>query len=175
MKTPGHETQQLEQLLGKYRFTQPVPPGVRADILSSKKKTFVRVLKTAGAYTAIQGAFAALYFTAKKTGIGLFTAKMIVSVMAVLTISVGGYYAVTAIIDRVIRESTTAAPDSSGSGTAWVDEIMLFDGRIIRGAIISRGDSYEVRTERGIILIPRKQIKAVRPLTGESNAPAEIK
>jgi hypothetical protein len=171
MKTSTHETQQLEKLLEKFRFTQPVPPGARADILSSKKRTFVRVLKTAGAYSALQGVLASLYFMAKKSGFGLFTAKVLVSVAAAVSVTVGGYYAATAVIDYMGRGSDRAVP-AARTGAGWVDEIMLFDGRIIRGAIISRGESYRVRTERGIITIPRTQIRAVRPLAGGGGAPA---
>jgi hypothetical protein len=170
MKTTARETQQLEKLLEKFRFTQTVPPVVRADILSSKKRTFVRVLKTAGAYSALQGVFATIYFTAKKTGFGIFTAKVIVSVAAAVSVTVGGYYAATAVISRLGRDSERAVP-AEQTGAGWVDEIMLFDGRIIRGAIISRGDLYRVRTGHGVITIPRTQIRAVRPLGGESRAP----
>ena len=171
MKTPARETQQLEKLLEKFRFTQPVLPGVRADILSSKKRTYVRVLKTAGAFSALQGVLASLYFAARKSGIALFTAKVLVTVAAVAGVTVGGYYAATALIGG--RGDERTAPISGpGSGEVWVDEIMLFDGRIIRGAIVSRGDTYRVRTAGGIILVPRTQIRAVRPLAGEGGAPA---
>lgn len=171
MKQPGHETQPLEKLLDKYRFTRPVPPEIRAGIMSSKKETYVRILKTVGAFTAIHGAFASLYFAAKKAGIGIAIAKVIAAGTAVLSISIGGYYAAHAVIDRLYPGTAKPAPGSVRSDSGWVDEIMLFDGRIIRGAIISRGDSYRVRTARGIMLIPRKQIKAVRPLAGERTAP----
>ncbi len=171
MKKPGHEAQQLERLLGKYRFTQPVPPEVRDGILSSKKERYVRVLKTAGAFTAVYGVVASLYFAAKKAGIGLTIAKVLAAGMALLTISIGGYYAASAVRDRLLPASDKPAPGAALSDSGWVDEIMLFDGRIIRGAIISRGDPYRVRTASGTLLIPRKHIKAVRPLAGES-APA---
>ena len=38
MKTPGHETQQLEKLLDKYRFTQPVPPVSARTSCRQKRK-----------------------------------------------------------------------------------------------------------------------------------------
>lgn len=167
----GHESQQLEQLLDKYRFTKPVPPEVRGDILSGKKERYVGVLKAAGVFSAMYGLFASLYFAARKTGIGLTIAKVIVAGTAVLIISIGGYYAATALRDRLFPAAEKAASGTTKPVSGWVDEIMLFDGRTIRGAIISRGDPYRVRTAGGIMLIPRKQIKAVRPLSGE-RAPA---
>jgi hypothetical protein len=166
MKKPGHEAQQLERLLDKYRFTQPVPHGVRDSVMSGKKERYVRVLKTAGAFTAVYSLFASLYFAAKKAGIGITIAKVIAVGTAVLTISVGGYYAANALRVRLFPGANMPAPDTTRTESGWVDEIMLFDGRIIRGAIISRGDPYRVRTAGGIMLIPRNQIKAVRPLAG---------
>ncbi|HOD13965.1 MAG TPA: hypothetical protein PK307_05200 [Spirochaetota bacterium] len=171
MKKTGHEAHQLEQLLGKYRFTRPVPPEVRDSIISAKKDRYLSVIKTAGVFTAVQGAFASIYFALKKTGIGFTIVKVIAAGMSVLTISIGGYYAANALRDRFFPGAENPASDTSRPDSGWVDEIMLFDGRIIRGAIISRGEPYRVRTEGGIMLIPRKQIKAVRPLTGE-RAPA---
>lgn len=171
MKKTGHEAQQLEQLLGKYRFTKPVPPGVRDGIMAAKKERYVRVLKTAGVFTAVYGVVASLYFAIKKAGIGITIAKVIAAGMAVLTISIGGYYAAGALRDRFFSGAEKPASDITRPDSGWVDEIMLFDGRIIRGAIISRGDPYRVRTAGGIMLIPQKQIKAVKPLQGKS-APA---
>jgi|GEM_PF-1859172 len=43
-----------------------------------------------------------------------------------------------------------------------IDEIRLYNGRVIQGAIISRGDEYLVLTVSGTVKIPEKQIKNVR-------------
>ena len=45
-----------------------------------------------------------------------------------------------------------------------VDEIKLFDGRIIYGAIISRGSVYTVVTKKGTVKIPAQQIQVAKPI-----------
>jgi len=43
-----------------------------------------------------------------------------------------------------------------------VDEIRLYNGRILRGAVISRGVMYLILTPEGKVKIPEKQIKNIR-------------
>jgi hypothetical protein len=45
-----------------------------------------------------------------------------------------------------------------------VDEITLYNGKVFRGAVMSRGETYRVLTTEGIVMIPRSQIKMVKPL-----------
>jgi hypothetical protein len=164
MKTRDNDTRRMEELLGKYRFTRPVPPGVRGEIMASKKRVFVRVMKSVGAFGVLHGAFLSLYFALKKGGAWALIAKIAAGCVAAAALSFGGYYAVSAVVDRLAagRSAVNAQPER---GAGWEDEIILFDGRIIRGAIVSRGEPYRVRTDRGVVAIPRSQIKAVRPVS----------
>jgi hypothetical protein len=43
-----------------------------------------------------------------------------------------------------------------------IDEISLYNGRVVRGAIINRGRTYSVLTTNGTIKVPESQIKSVR-------------
>jgi hypothetical protein len=43
-----------------------------------------------------------------------------------------------------------------------IDEISLYNGKIIKGAIISRGDVYQVVTDKGKIMILKKEIKNIK-------------
>jgi hypothetical protein len=162
------EVAKLERLLETYRFTRPVPAEARSRILASKKRMLVNVLKTAGAFTALHGVFLYLYFAVKKTGIGLFTSKLVLAAAATATVSYGGYHAARYIAKHsalpkapVVHEE--AIPANGKEQYRWVDEIELYDGRKIRGAVISRGNTYEILSEGRIIRVPGKRIKSIKP------------
>ncbi|MBN2078842.1 MAG: hypothetical protein JW838_07735 [Spirochaetes bacterium] len=156
----------LERVLEKYRFIRPVPPSVQESILSSRKKILVRVLRTVGAFSALYGAYLAVYFAAKKAGIGALFVKCFVALFTVTSLSYGGYrLAATRAAESPIGESGNRSPVSTDTPCRWIDRITLYNGRIIHGAIVSRGDVYEILSEGKIIRIPANQIKAVKPVT----------
>jgi len=140
---------------------------VRDSILSSKKKTMVRVLKTTGAFSALYSAFLSIYFAVKKMGIGIPVMKLVISGISVAAIAYGGYYVLVSK-PRADRAAPPAAKtlslDEIRAQYKWVDQITLYNGRVFRGAIISRGETYRVLTTEGIVMIPRSQIKMVTPL-----------
>lgn len=168
MNKPDQDTLLLRQLLDKYKFARPVPNGLREDILAAKKKNLVRVLKTVGAYSALHGLLISLYLAVKKAGIGIPVAKFIVSGIAVTAVTYGGYYAATALFagkkETPARETRPSSTEEIRKQYKWVDQIFLYNGRTIEGAIISRGPRYRVLTSTGIVEIPRNQIKMVKPL-----------
>ncbi len=168
MKKPVNDTQLLEQLLDRYKFARPVPDDIREEILSSKKKNLVRILKSVGAFSALYGALLFIYFALKKLGAGIPVAKFIISGMTAVAVTSGGYYAVSTLrsgdnYKTPVVEERRAAKENLAD-YKWVDQITLYNGRIIEGAIISRGAQYQVRTASGIISIPRNKIKTVKPL-----------
>jgi hypothetical protein len=168
MNKANQDTLLLEKLLDKYKFIRPVPPGVQESILSSKKRTLVRILKTAGAFSAVYGVFLSLYFAVKKMGIGIPVTKFIISGITIASLSYGGYYAaVTLSRDRDSGTSPVKKPLSLNDIRAkykWVDQITLYNGMVVKGAVISRGVTYSVLTTDGVKQIPRNQIKMVKPL-----------
>ena len=159
----------LEMLVDKYKLAQPVPAEIQEIILSSKKKIFLRILKTVGSFTVLYGLFLSLYFALKKAGIWFTVSKCIISGITVASISYGGYYAVTTYStghQKKIAESLRReliADHAIGNTVTWVDQIVLYNGKIINGAVLSRGETYEIMTAGGRITIPRNQIKIVRP------------
>ncbi len=165
MNKRDQETLLLEKLLDRYRFARPVPPDLQDSILESKKGIFVRVLKTAGAFTALYGAFLPLYFALKKAGAGVLIAKILISCAAVASVSYGAYYALTSRgADPAPPPAAPLSLDDIRSNYEWVDRITLYNGKTVEGAITSRGETYTVLTTGGIMRIPRNQIKTVRPL-----------
>lgn len=165
MNKRDQETMLLEKLLDRYRFARPVPPEIQEAILSSKKKIFVRVLKTTGAFSAAYGVFISLYFALKKTGAGVLVAKIAIACAATATLSYGAYHAAAS---RVSGRAPSPAPsltiDDIRAKYEWVDRITLYNGKIIDGAITARGETYTVLTTGGFVRVPRNQIKTVRPL-----------
>lgn len=161
----------LEKLLDTYKLTRPVPGEVQHMILSSKKKNFLRILKTTGSFTALYGIFISIYYALKKIGLWFPLSKSIISGIAVASISYGGYLAVTGRMpgsDRKNSEGARAIQNAVrgtlNAGT-WIDQIILYNGKMINGAILSRGETYEIMTAGGRITIPKNQIKIVRPAT----------
>ncbi len=164
----NQDTILLEQLLEKYRFVRPVPVSIQKSILASKKNTIVRVLKTVGVYSAVYGAFLSLYFSVKKIGIGGFFVKCAISGTVVASLTYGGYYAATIAARRATTGKAPVIPGlpshKARNEYKWVDKITLYNGRVIMGAVISRGSVYEILTKHGIIHIPGNQIKMVNPV-----------
>lgn len=170
MNRRDQETALLEKLLVKYRFARPVPAGEQDAILASKKKILIRVLKTTGAFTAAYGAFLSVYFALKKAGAGALVAKITLACAATAALSYGAYRAASSFgSDRAASPAPVMSLDDIRMKYEWVDRITLYNGKIIDGAIITRGETYTVLTTRGIVRIPRNQIKTVRPL----NMPAQ--
>ncbi|MBN2159821.1 MAG: hypothetical protein JW807_10530 [Spirochaetes bacterium] len=170
MKKSNQETLLIEKLLEKYRLTRPISPKDRDAIISSKRKILKRVLKTVGAFSALYGLYLSLYFAVKKAGIGVILKTLLTCALAG-SLAYGGYRAVKAVrVSRLEQPSGREAItlEDIRARYKWVDQIILYNGKIIRGAIISRGASYEILTTRGIVQVPRNQIKMVKPLkTGE--------
>jgi hypothetical protein len=170
MKKPDQDIMQLEGLLEKYRFVRPVPPPAQKSILSSRKRVLVRVLRTVGAFSALYGLYLSLYFAAKKAGAGALCAKFLIAACAVAPATYGGYRLAAAIAHRPHAESPGVPPPAAGS-YRWTDRITLYDGRIILGAIVSRGRVYEILTGNRIIRVPANQIKMVKPVTTSGDEP----
>jgi len=167
MNSENHDTMLLEKLLERYRLTRPVPPEVQDSILSSKKENLVRILKTAGAFTAAYGAFLSFYFAVKKMGAGIPLMKFIISGISVAAVAYGGYHLMTAGPGANHTNPPAVKALSLEEIRAqykWVDEITLYNGKVVRGAIVSRGEAYRVLTTEGIVMIPRSQVKMVKPL-----------
>lgn len=99
MRRDSTDIKGLENLLNKYRFTDPVSPDIQKRMIRSKKEIFVRVLKTVGRFSAVIGIFQSLYFLLKKLGINIFTAKFILYVATAGIISGGAYTAVKYLDD----------------------------------------------------------------------------
>lgn len=79
------EIQILEQLLEKYRLTEPVPEEVRAYFLKRKKAFFVKVCKSLGIYNIFFGSVITVFFIMKKLGIAVTVIQSAV-IVTVLTV-----------------------------------------------------------------------------------------
>jgi hypothetical protein len=169
MNNPDQNTRLIEELLDRYQFVRPVPEDVRQEILSSKKKNLVRDLKTVGSFSALHGVLLTLYFGLKKLGVGIPVTKFIISGLTVASLSYGGYYAATslhstAVPEKQVVKDVSRLQEAGRARYRWVDQITLYNGSVIEGAIMSRGGQYKVLTATGVTYIPRNRIKMVKPL-----------
>ncbi len=164
MKKPDHDIMQLRGLLEKYRFVRPVPPPVQESILSSRKRILTRVLKTVGAFSALYGLYLSLYFATKKAGIGAIVAKCIIALATVASATYGGYR-LAAMFAQEHQDYNPGTPPPAAGSHRWTDRITLYNGRVILGAIVTRGDVYEILTGGTILRIPANQIRTVKPVT----------
>ncbi len=168
MNKRDENTLLLERLLDKYKFARPVPEEIQDEILASKKKNLVRVLKTVGAFSALQGLFLSLYFWLKKLGIGIPITKYIITAATLAAVTSGGYYALTIRgAEEKGREEKPGQGETIVGKGGWIDEITLYNGQIIEGTIISRGARYRVKTGKAVVDIPRALIKVIKPLRAE--------
>lgn len=170
----------FQELLIKYRFTEPVPPEVRQRFVADNRKMLVRVLKSVGAFSALYGIYLAVTFALKKITIGITLSKIIVSTVAAASISYGGYYAVVKITDPsaekaedeqkvkkkdIIKEETHPKTlEDIREKYGQIEELVLFNGIAIQGAVLSRGNIYRVYTLKGVLTVPSDKIKMIKPL-----------
>lgn len=166
MNKSKQETLLMEKLLEKYRLTRPIHPEARDAIWSSKRTILERVLKTVGVFSALYGIYLSIYFAVKKAGIGIILKALVPCVIAG-SLAYGGYRAVTALLEHGHERNSTAESltlDDIRAQYEWVDQIILYNGKIIQGAIISRGETFEILTTGGVVRVPRNQVKMVKPL-----------
>ncbi len=183
-----NEAAQLNALLEKYRFAEPIPKDVRRIILKSRKRVLKTCLKKVNNYSIFFGVVLFFYFLARslKLNIGFSAVKIFAvaaNIVAAGVISVSVYAAVkyTSLVNNVfnIYEKTlqqNLKPDiksddkdktedkTTGNPGGVKVEILLYNGKIYRGVIISRGYNYIVNTGNGNIAIQSTQIKNIRKI-----------
>lgn len=191
-----NEATRLNELLDKYRFTEPVPDAVRKSMIKSRKRVLIACLKKVNNYSIFFGAALFFYFLAKKIklDISLSAGKFLaVSVNAVSAgLITGSVY--TAVNHKLFENIFINSPDvqikkedksetpqdkndqaqdkqiiapSSGNQTdaAGIQvEILLYNGKIYRGVILSRGCSYILQTPQGTVSIPSTQVRNIRKI-----------
>jgi hypothetical protein len=65
---------------------------------------------------------------------------------------------------KAVLEKKTRSMEEIREAFSRIDEITLYNGRVIRGAVISRGAFFTIVTPGGTITVPEKQIKGSRIL-----------
>ncbi|MCP4138465.1 MAG: hypothetical protein GY754_46335 [bacterium] len=70
MKKTG-DMENLEALLDKYKFSNPLPEDEKEYSLVSKKRVYKRVLKSLGIYSFFSGIIVSIYFWLRKIGVGV--------------------------------------------------------------------------------------------------------
>ena len=87
MSSYKKEINQVEKLMQKYKFKEPIPEEVRHHIIHSRKRILKRVLKTLGVLTLTYSLFLSIYFILKKFGI----AKVLLSLFVATSVTTGTY------------------------------------------------------------------------------------
>ena len=185
MKKNEREIAAFQELMVRYRFTEPVPAEAKRRFIADNRKILERVLKSVGAFSFLYGVYLGVSFILKKFAAGATLTKIVVSTVTAASLSYGGYYTIVKIAERKyerpVYEQMMQKPDAAsdavkkaGSGPETLDDIrkrfgrldqlVLYNGTDIRGAILSRGEVYRIYTLRGVIAIPRDKIKVVKPL-----------
>lgn len=92
----------FQRILHVYKFDNPLPPDAKRQMILSKKSTLISILKLHGRYSIPVMMVIAVFFRAKKLGIGISVSKSImVTIMASMIaaggIGAGAYYIVKLI------------------------------------------------------------------------------
>lgn len=95
----------LELLLSSYKFTEPVSPEIKKQMLRSRKKTIIHILKKNRQYGIISFLIISLFFLARKSGITLSIMKATIAAWTtaiVMTAAITGaaVYTVHYIIEK---------------------------------------------------------------------------
>ena len=65
---------------------------------------------------------------------------------------------------KALMEKKTRSMSEIREVFSRIDEVTLYNGRVIQGAVISRGANYTILTPGGTVVVPEKQIKGSRIL-----------
>ncbi len=185
MKKNDRDIALFKKLMDRYRFTEPVHAEAKRRFIADNRKILVRVLKSVGAFSFLYGVYLAASFALKKIATGATLTKIVVSAVTAASLSYSGYYAVVKIAglktEKPVYEQAVQKQDvkngvavkkETGPETledirkryGRLDQLVLYNGKAIQGAILSRGDVYRIYTLRGIMIISRDKIKVVKPL-----------
>jgi hypothetical protein len=186
------EAARLEKLIEKYKFTKPIPDSAREKLIKSRSRVFKSALKEVGEYSIWFALIVYFFFKLRSIGLGssIAAAKIAAVVSAVVAAAViasGSYatYRYLVIPDSGTQKQEEINQNTDNSGNTFppveenisepesgkqvqnrsndpVYEIRLYNGRVYRGVILSRGKSYVVSTPGGQVVIPSKQIRIIR-------------
>jgi hypothetical protein len=186
------EAARLEKLFEKYKYTAPVNDAGRERLIESRERVFKSALKELELYSVWYAVILSVFFKLRNIGIksSIAAAKAITVVSAITAgaIIAGGaitaykyVYADSVAVEKnkinnteninisnesfplendAIQKTDEKQTQIQSSGP--LSEIQLYNGRIYRGIILSRGNSYVIHTSKGRITIPAKQIKTIR-------------
>lgn len=96
MSSYDKDINQVEKLMDKYKFKEPVPQEVRTHVIKSRKRIFKRILKTLGLLTIGYSIFMSVYFFLKKLGM----TKLIASLVVATSVSTGTYVTIKYIQNK---------------------------------------------------------------------------
>lgn len=143
---PAMDEKRIERLLAEYGLRTPVPADYRSYILARKPRLYRRILKSAGRLTLFGAVGASIYFLFKRIIAGITITKIVLTILTMVSFSLGGYLAVRYIYPPHIAGDDAPAIHRSGS-----------DERHLR-AIIKTGDKAAFEYQI-----------AIRPLSGRSD------
>lgn len=180
------ESEKLDSILEKFSLVEPIPPDVRKQMINSRQDILKNCLKKVDNYPFFFGGVLFVFFLARKLKfkISLSTGKFIA--ITFYAMAAGAAFGSTLVAvkyyneayqvekadvsDQKIKEKNEAGLQKNRvdkNDTAPLPpevEIVLFNGKIIRGAIISREENYIVRTSKGEIKIPSKSIRQIKKI-----------
>jgi len=86
----------LEKVLEKYHFAEPVSPEEKARVIANQKKSLQATMRRLGRYSPLYAAVLAVFFLARRLGMGLSMLQSalvlgIFTAAAVSSLSIGGY------------------------------------------------------------------------------------
>ena len=97
------DIEKAEKLMGHFKFKEPIPPEVRKEVISSRKRLFKRIAKTLGILTIGYSIYLSIYFFFKKLGL----TKFFISLFVATTVTTG-----TIITVKYVQNKNSIKPIS---------------------------------------------------------------
>jgi len=99
----------FEEVLKRYKLTEPVPADVRSRILAGKKAFFIKLCRRLGIYNIFFAAAITVFFAVKKIGLTLSLVQsyvVLITASALITgaITCVGYTAVKSVLNQDVKE-----------------------------------------------------------------------
>jgi hypothetical protein len=176
----------LRRIFERFKYFDPIDESARKNLAKSRKKVLKRALKEVKIYSLWYGLVLFCLLTARNFGLKPTILACKIAATATFIIATGAVLGGSYIAVKQYQSYRSSGINSSEQTTAEpaepeppvetekqtntrktemsgpIDEITLYSGRIYRGTILSRGQTYIVLTPQGKISIPNDQIMLIK-------------
>jgi hypothetical protein len=170
------ETISFMKICDRFKFTDTIPESVQTVVSASRSRALKATLKKINNYSLWFGIVIFILLKARHFGFKPSLLICKITVGALCFFSAGGaatgtYLTIHHFTQKTPTSETSVIPTNSSaankSGKKQIfdaeplNRITLYNGRVYEGVIVSRNETYRIKTAQGLIDIPSAQISLI--------------